>query len=364
MVLVELSNKAIGLVVRFLEKMGLKTAVNAFFTAKQIGRQVLYSALNCISAEASSQLLKIRLPSNEVLSADRVLDYLHALSSDKVQQELQASIRQARNYAKQYYTQPVIVAVDFHEDPYYGDKNDLHVVGTQRKAGTNYAFRYITVEIVEDGKRLCIEALPVYSDNEKPVVLAKVLQRIKRIVKIKLVLLDRGFYSANCIFELKKARLLFIMPAEKTSKMKKLIHEHRTELPWIGTYTLGDKNPETFTLCLKRFDDEVYGFATNKTFEGCGKEETEKFVNEISDTYTSRWGIETGYRVKHFFHAKTTSPDHKIRALYFFLSVILYNSWILANQVSEKKLTVFLFNELLANQLIFTQTIPAITHPP
>jgi len=362
MVLVEVSNKAIGLVARFFEKLGLKTAVNAFYNAKQIGRQVLYSALNSIAAEAASQLLKIRLPSNEVLSADRILDYLHSLSSEKMQIELQASICQARDYAKQHYTQPVTVAIDFHEDPYYGDRNDLHVVGTQRKAGTNYAFRYITAEIVEDGKRLCIEALPVYSDDEKPIVLSKVLQSIKRIVKIKLVLLDRGFYGVNCIFELKKARVFFILPVIKDSKMKKLIQEHRTELPWIGTHMLGDKNAETFTVCLKRVDDEVYGFATNKIFDGCSKEETEKFVNEISNAYTSRWGIETGYRVKHFFHAKTTSPDHKIRTLYFFLSVILYNTWVLSNQLSEKKITVFLFNELLENQLVFTPT--PITHPP
>lgn len=362
MILVEVSNKAVGLVARFFAKLGLKTAVNAFYSVKQIGRQVLYSALNCFSAEAASQLLKIRLPNNEVISADRVLDYMHALSSEKMQAELRASIRQARDYAKQHYTQHVTVAVDFHEDPYYGDKNDLHIVGTQRKAGTNYAFRYITAEIVEDGKRLCIEALPVYSDDEKPVVLAKVLQSIKRVVKIKLVLLDRGFYAVNCIFELKKARVFFIMPVVKDSKMKKLIKEHRTKLPWIGIHTLGDKNPETFTVCLKRVDNEVHGFATNKTFDGCGKEDTEKFVNEISNEYTSRWGIETGYRVKHFFRAKTTSPDHKIRALYFFLSIILYNSWILANQLSEKKLTVFLFSELLENQLVFTPT--PITQPP
>ena len=363
MVLVEISNKAVGLVARFFEKIGLKTAINAFYNVKQIGRQVLYSALNRIAAEAASQLLKIRLPSNEVLSADRILDYLHSLSSEKMQAELRASIRQARNYAKQHYAQPVTVAIDFHEDQYYGDKNDLHVVGTQRKAGTNYAWRYITAEIVEEGKRLCIEALPVYSDDEKPIILAKVLNSVKRVVKIKQVLLDRGFYAVNCIFELKKARVFFTMPVIKDSKMKKLVKEHRTELPWIGTHTLGDKNAETFTVCLKRVDDEVHGFATNKIFEGCGKKETEMFVNKISNEYTSRWGVETGYRVKHFFHAKTTSPDHKIRTLYFFLSVILYNSWVLANQVSEKKITVFLFNKLLENQLVFTPTTPT-THPP
>ncbi len=343
MFLVEVPNKVVGLVARFFEKLGLEARFNAFHGTKQVVRQVLHAALGGYSIESGCKILKAQCPSNEVASADVVLRHLHGLSSEKMRLQLAANIRQARDYAKERYKAPVKIAIDFHEDEYYGDKNDPHIVGTQHKNGTNYAWRYITAEIVEKGKRLCIECLPVYSVDEKPVVLAKVLEQVKRVVKVELVLVDRGFYGVECIRTIKKALLRFIMPVIKDKKMKPLMNEHSLELPWVESYTLREKDGENFTLCLKREGDEIYGFATNIPFEGCGKDETKKFVEEISEAYDSRWGIETGYRVKSFFKARTTTRDHKIRQLYFFLTVILFNAWILINQMLEKPITVFLF---------------------
>ena len=363
MFLNEIPNKVVRLVAHFFEKLGLKTRFNAFHCAKRIVRQVLYAALGGYSAESCYQLLKVQLSSNEVASADIVLRHLHGLSPEKMQFQLAANIRQARDYAKEHYNEPVKVAIDFHEDEYYGDKNDPHIVGTKNKNGTNYAWRYITAEIVEKGKRLCIECLPVYSDDEKPVVLARVLEQVKRIVKVELVLVDRGFYSVECIRTIKKAMLRIIMPVIKDKKMKPLMNKHSLELPWVGNYTLREKDGETFTLCLKREGDEIYGFATNIPFEECGKEEMKKFVEKISETYDSRWGIETGYRVKSFFKARTTTRDHKIRQLYFFLTVILFNAWILTNQLLEKPITVFLFKHLLEQKFIHTDISP-VTQPP
>lgn len=359
----EIPDKAIRLVNRFFEKLGLETRFNAFHDTNRIVRQVLHAALGGYSIESGCKILKVQLPSNEVASADIILGHLHNLSPEKMQLQLQANIRQARNYAKEHYKNPVKIAIDFHEDEYYGDKNDPHVVGTQHKNGTNYAWRYITAEIVEKGKRLCIACEPVYSDDEKPVVLARILEQVKRIVKIEVVLVDRGFYGVECIRTLKKARLLFIMPVVKDKKMKPLMNEHSLELPWVGAYVLREKDGETFTLCLKREGDKIYGFATNIPFEGCGKDEMEKFVEDIAQTYDSRWGIETGYRVKNFFKARTTTRDHKIRQLYFFLSVILFNAWILTNQLLEKPITVFLFKLLLEKKIVYTN-FTSVTHPP
>lgn len=50
--------------------------------------------------------------------------------------------------------------------------------------------------------------------------------------------------------------------------------------------------------------------------------------------YRKRWGIETGYRgVKHDFLAITTTDSYTVRLLYFMVSVILYNFWLLCNLV-------------------------------
>ena len=52
----------------------------------------------------------------------------------------------------------------------------------------------------------------------------------------------------------------------------------------------------------------------------------------LGETYRKRWGIETGYRVKKDFRAKTCSVNPSIRFVFLFLSIILYNTWALLNK--------------------------------
>ena len=91
--------------------------------------------------------------------------------------------------------------------------------------------------------------------------------------------------------------------------------------------------------------EELHSFATNIPIDA---ERPEFEANRIAGLYRSRWGIETGYRVKtHTFRPKTTSKDYRIRIFYFYFSILMYNLWILAdilvwlalsNKVGEKHL--------------------------
>ncbi len=100
----------------------------------------------------------------------------------------------------------------------------------------------------------------------------------------------------------------------------------------IAEYTLKQyKDSATFTLVIvveppKKPDDEwsVFAYATNIPV-------TRDNALEIADSYRSRWGIETGYRVKEEVRGKTCSRNYAIRLLLQLLSVILYNLWQLCN---------------------------------
>ena len=71
-------------------------------------------------------------------------------------------------------------------------------------------------------------------------------------------------------------------------------------------------------------------------------------LSGIADLYKSRWGIETGVRVKTYaFRPRTRSKDYRIRIFYFYFSILMYNLWIIAdiylwlevsNKVGEKHL--------------------------
>lgn len=55
---------------------------------------------------------------------------------------------------------------------------------------------------------------------------------------------------------------------------------------------------------------------------------------EIAEWYRKRRGVETGYRVKKEFKIRTSTESYAMRMLFFFLSVVMYNLWVLFNLLS------------------------------
>lgn len=56
-------------------------------------------------------------------------------------------------------------------------------------------------------------------------------------------------------------------------------------------------------------------------------------IMALAETYRDRWGIENGYLEKLWIKEKTHSPNMGVRYFLFFLSVLIYNLWILLNLI-------------------------------
>jgi IS4 transposase len=65
----------------------------------------------------------------------------------------------------------------------------------------------------------------------------------------------------------------------------------------------------------------IYGFVTALSWK----------PEEIEEYYRSRWGTETNNRKRNEFRATTTSRSFELRCLYYMLSVVMHNIWILVN---------------------------------
>jgi hypothetical protein len=76
-------------------------------------------------------------------------------------------------------------------------------------------------------------------------------------------------------------------------------------------------------------------------------------MSAYTEEYRYRWGIETSYRVEDGFEAKTTSRNFTLRVIYFMLSIILYNLWILTRvEVQGKAITVYFFKHIVKTEII------------
>jgi len=123
----------------------------------------------------------------------------------------------------------------------------------------------------------------------------------------------------------------FIMPAVRNERVKRMPDEYaKGNIPSVTEYEMGSK---VYLVIAKKKgsreedkpDDEFVAFVTDIKFD-----DPERVVGVIPEENRYRRGIETSYRVEDGFEARTTSRNFTLRVIYFMLSIILYNLWILA----------------------------------
>ena len=223
---------------------------------------------------------------------------------------------------------PVICAVDYTKVPYYGEFN-RYVTRSKHERGTSRFYEYATISIVQDGVRLCVYSRPVTLLDTKGDVVRDLIGEARRSgVKIKIILLDRAFFTVECINLLKNLGLQFIMPCVCNERVQSAVDSfggNEGKLP----FSIHDssKNEATFTMVMywSRAKGKFIPFATN--VEGS----TRRLVGTIPKEYRKRWGIETSFRKVKDVFPMTTSPLPAIRLAYFMTAMILYNLWQLVN---------------------------------
>jgi hypothetical protein len=236
-------------------------------------------------------------------------------------------------------SKPLILAVDWHDEMYSGDPTAEGVVGAVRKNGSNYAYRFATANVLVNGQRLTLAVTPMLDRC--------VLWHVKHLLKcvaevglaVKLLLFDRGYYSAALIRFLNDCGFKFI------------IH-----IPWHGlplkagvdrlhtttTHKKRVSEQATFRLVTVRQKRKLLIFATNTSFKRC----------LVRKMFRRRWGIETSYRLIGLFLAKTTSKWYGL--LYFFLAVVLYNLWVLRNYRRKVAVSVYALKHRVRVSLVLS----------
>ena len=215
-------------------------------------------------------------------------------------------------------SKPLTLAIDWHDIMYYGDPKAEGVVGTVRKNGSNHAYRFATASVLFNGQRLTLAATPML-DRCILWHVKVLLECIFELgVTVKLILFDRGYFSTDLIRCLDDAGINYIMHIPWHAKpLKAGIDTMYT----TTTHKKAGFEQATFRLVTLWQHDKLLIFATNTSFK----------PRRLRKTFRKRWGIETSYRMIGMFLAKTTSKLYRLRVLYFFLAVTLYNLWVLWN---------------------------------
>ncbi len=211
---------------------------------------------------------------------------------------------------------PVPIAFDWHDQMFYGDNETDMVNGTRPKAGSCYAYQYLTASILADGRRLTIVLTPIKSREYLLDYIEDALNRIRNMgIRVRYLLFDGGFSSLELPSWLQENGYLYAIHFTPNRLTKRIDLKDGQSVSY----------PCDRPFKLVRVDDEEtkisYLFATNMSCR----------PKRLLKRYKTRWGVETAYREHNIFLPRTKSKSFTVRLLYYAVAVCLYNAWCILN---------------------------------
>ena len=214
------------------------------------------------------------------------------------------------------------VAIDYHDRPYHGNKNDDGIVGSKKEP--HWAYRFATVDIIEKGCTFTIFVLPFMETSLDKNMVDGLISEAKKRIRINCLYADAEFMGAELIDVYLKHGLTYNVRAKSkyVYKIEKQ-HEKSTSFEYSRKRYV-NKNPiitkTTWVINVFEKDGELKkeSYYTNLKV-------TRRNINKFHTQYDKRWNIEIDYRTNNNFMPRTCTKKYVIRAFYFFLCVIMRN---------------------------------------
>jgi Transposase DDE domain len=213
------------------------------------------------------------------------------------------------------------------------------VYRSQAKSGTSHFHAYATAYVNYRGQRFTL-ALTVVERGEKlQEVLKRLLRRLGRLgISVRMLLVDRGFWSVAVIRYLQAARYPFLMPV--------VLRGRKDDHPQ------GPSGTRVFAVRKRGGFDEYTLTAANgqkarvsvcvhcRNYNGqWGRHGRQALVYAfwglqpsstrwVRETYRKRFAIETSYRQLHQGRARTSTRNPEVRLLLVGVALVLRNVWV------------------------------------
>jgi hypothetical protein len=302
----------------------IKLPSNAEYEIEKVLNVLLHAATSTSnSLESASNDLKRKNPEAKIPSSDTIFNYVNCNNIEDILSSFRTINPEIFNMME-LEGKVHDVAIDFHNVPFYGDKNTPLIRGMKPKNGTSWGYEYCTLDIIGDDK-LTLDVIPISAlKKDYSTLIELLLKRLESIsVKIGTVYSDKGFCNDDTISTLTKLKINFVIACVLNKKIKRELENFKKEnghKPTVLEYQF-NKNGTKFNIVAVPHEKKDYIlFATNKDVKSI-----EEFEKSIPEEYKKRWNIETGYRVKNDFKIRTCTKSPVARTLFFIIQCTLYN---------------------------------------
>ncbi|MEE9376631.1 MAG: transposase, partial [Candidatus Lokiarchaeia archaeon] len=247
----------------------------------------------------------------------------------------------------------VNVIIDFTEHPYYGQREDKMIKGTNRQKGTKKMRHYLGFSILSKKVHLYAGLEHVANGQSKIPIILEFLDHVLDLgFELNYVLMDREFYRAVLLHEIKARKGNVLIPTKQYKKVREMIEAYiKGEGNRVRRYTFSSateakhrffqhvyliiKAKRSFTLQgVKRdyrtgkisLDDarkRIFAIMTTEKPKG----KTSSWASRTSLFYRRRWLIETGFSDLNRINRRWKSNHDNVRYLDMLARLLLYNSW-------------------------------------
>ena len=197
----------------------------------------------------------------------------------------------------------------------------------------------MVISIVNADKNIPLLAIPVTLGCNRAELAEELILFAKSLLKIRVVLFDRGFVNSELIDRLNVLKIKYLIFAKKITQIDYLLHlVDNSEV--IQNHEM-DYTKDKSTIKVKT-NLVLIKAQYEKEFDWCfytnlHLEDARNFIY----LYKKRWQIETNFRVEDEAKIKSKSTNPLVRYFYFMMSLLLHALWLI---FKKKQFKLFLIN--------------------
>jgi hypothetical protein len=254
---------------------------------------------------------------NEVLDGERLREH---------EKEMNAALAECIPSAMQ--RTKVEVAIDFHDEPFYGKEAALRQVTCpgQAKKGTTHFVRIATAYVIWKQVRLTLAVRFVLPEEETLDILKFLLQQLKALAILSRVLyLDKGFASGPVVRYLQEQHQPAIIACPIRGKDGGTRAMCKGRGSYTTPYTFTDGTQASLALKASLVPDKT-GHLRRKWLAFIIIE-LDWSVEKVHGQYRRRFGVECSYRSMRRVRATTTSRNPVLRFFLLSVGLLLVNVW-------------------------------------
>lgn len=275
----------------------------------------------------------------------------------ELERRLAAGLR--HHLPRRFRRRSVPIAVDVHRRPYYGDPDRTHgVTGGKREQGTHWAWAYATAVALVPGHRHTLAVTAVAPGDTPAELVERLLAQVGWAgVRVRYVLLDRGFYSVGVIQALHRRRLRFVIPVPRRGREATRFFRRGTR-GWfdhtVRSHRSKQHAPVRVAVVPGPNGRRPLVYACSDGFHA---------LPRVVLRYGRRFGIESSYRQLGECLGRTTSRDVVYRLLLVGVSLLIRAVWAGLAGPSLGSVRWWLIVTLTPTACSSTATQPVPPHP-